>query len=445
MTQIGSGTTILTAASSYAGGTTISAGTLQLGNGGTSGSIVGDVTDNGALAFDRGDVLTFPGVISGIGRVAQAGTGTTILTADSTYTGGTTVSAGTLAVGDASHGSAALSGGGPIAVAAGATLAGYGSVTGAVVNQGTIAVANALPLFAGGPVGTFTINGDVQNAGLLDLTASGAPGNVLSITGNYAATGPNATLAIATVLNAGGPLSNQFTDRLLIAGSDPGTTSVLVKPAGSGAFTSTGFPDAADGISIIQVAGASSASAFTLPGGYITGGTPYQYHLNAYGPGSPNGPAYAPQDLVGNPAGHWDYRLQNAYVSPPGAACRPSPCHPRPPGPTPPGPVPPQPPLPTVPPDVRLELAPQAPAYITVPTALFSAGFQDLDSLHRRLGEIRDDQLQPEPRRGEVFVRAYGSNLDYATDRSFTQDGFNANDRLWRGAVRGERFRAGQR
>ena len=58
------GTTILTAGSTYTGGTAISAGTLQLGNGETTGSIVGDVTNNGTLAFNRSDTVTFPGVIS---------------------------------------------------------------------------------------------------------------------------------------------------------------------------------------------------------------------------------------------------------------------------------------------------------------------------------------------------------------------------------------------
>ena len=50
MNQIGAGTTILTGNNTYTGGTTISAGTLQLGNGGTTGSIVGNVIDNGTLA-----------------------------------------------------------------------------------------------------------------------------------------------------------------------------------------------------------------------------------------------------------------------------------------------------------------------------------------------------------------------------------------------------------
>src|SRR4029077_13632513 len=89
--QNGTGTTVLVRDNSYAEGTTINAGTLQLGNGGTAGSITGNVSDNGVLAFDRSDSVTFAGAISGAGRVTQIGTGTTILTGTNTYTGGTTV------------------------------------------------------------------------------------------------------------------------------------------------------------------------------------------------------------------------------------------------------------------------------------------------------------------------------------------------------------------
>ena len=98
VTQAGTGTTILTGTNTYTGGTLISGGTLQLGNGGASGSIVGNIVDNGALVFDRSGVLSIAGVISGSGTVTQAGTGTTILTGINTYTGATTVQAGTLAV-----------------------------------------------------------------------------------------------------------------------------------------------------------------------------------------------------------------------------------------------------------------------------------------------------------------------------------------------------------
>jgi autotransporter-associated beta strand protein len=76
VSQIGSGTTILTADNTYTGGTTIASGILQLGDGGATGGIVGNVTDNGALVFDRSDTITFAGVISGSGSVSQIGLGT---------------------------------------------------------------------------------------------------------------------------------------------------------------------------------------------------------------------------------------------------------------------------------------------------------------------------------------------------------------------------------
>ncbi|PVY30454.1 autotransporter-associated beta strand repeat-containing protein, partial [Paraburkholderia silvatlantica] len=98
--QIGTGTTVLTGTNIYTGGTTISAGTLQLGNGSTNGSIAGNITDNATLAFDpaSGSTMTEAGVISGIGQVEQIGAGTTVLSGVNTYTGGTTINAGTLQI-----------------------------------------------------------------------------------------------------------------------------------------------------------------------------------------------------------------------------------------------------------------------------------------------------------------------------------------------------------
>src|SRR5256885_2578408 len=77
----------------------IGAGTLALGNGGASGSIVGNVIDNGTFAINRCDAFTFGNVISGTGAFQQNGTGTTIFTGANTYTGTTTISAGTLQIG----------------------------------------------------------------------------------------------------------------------------------------------------------------------------------------------------------------------------------------------------------------------------------------------------------------------------------------------------------
>src|SRR5271165_469984 len=103
LTKTGSGTLLLTGTNTYTGGTTISAGRLAIGNGGTTGSITGNVTDNGTLEFNRSNTITFAGVISGTGDLLQAGTGTLILTANNTFTGGTTVNAGTLQLGDGTN------------------------------------------------------------------------------------------------------------------------------------------------------------------------------------------------------------------------------------------------------------------------------------------------------------------------------------------------------
>jgi len=101
VTQFGSGTVILTGANSYSGTTTISAGALQVGNGGTTGTLgTGGVIDNAALVFNRSDSQTVAGAISGTGTLTQSGSGTTILTGANSYAGMTTIAAGTLQVGN---------------------------------------------------------------------------------------------------------------------------------------------------------------------------------------------------------------------------------------------------------------------------------------------------------------------------------------------------------
>jgi fibronectin-binding autotransporter adhesin len=109
LTQAGPGALILTGANTYIGGTTISAGTLQIGNGAT-GSVVGDIVDNAALVFNRTGTLTYGGVISGTGSLAKIGTSTLTLTGNNTYAGGTTINAGTLAVSSDANLGAASSG-----------------------------------------------------------------------------------------------------------------------------------------------------------------------------------------------------------------------------------------------------------------------------------------------------------------------------------------------
>jgi autotransporter family porin len=93
-----------------------------VGNGGASGSITGDVTNNGALVFNRSDVYQYGGRVSGSGRLVQAGAGTLALAGLNTYSGGTAVQAGTLQLGAASTQSSSNLGSGAVDIAAGATL-----------------------------------------------------------------------------------------------------------------------------------------------------------------------------------------------------------------------------------------------------------------------------------------------------------------------------------
>ncbi len=99
--SLGTGTLVLTASNTYTGGTTVTAGTLQLGDGtANNGYIRGNILNNSAVVFANPAAQTYSGVISGSGSLTEVGTGTLILTASNTYTGGTTVTAGTLQLGD---------------------------------------------------------------------------------------------------------------------------------------------------------------------------------------------------------------------------------------------------------------------------------------------------------------------------------------------------------
>ena len=106
LTQAGSGVLTLLGSNTYTGDTTISAGTLQLGNGGSGASIgnTNGVLDNSSLVFFHGDSVTFLPAISGSGNLTQAGSGVLTLLGNNTYSGSTTVSGGTLQVGNGGGG-----------------------------------------------------------------------------------------------------------------------------------------------------------------------------------------------------------------------------------------------------------------------------------------------------------------------------------------------------
>ena len=152
LTKAGSGLLILTGANTYSTGTLVSAGVLQIGNNGTSGSVTGNITNNAALAFYRTDAFTNSGVISGTGALTNRA-GTLTLSGHSPYTGGTTVSAGTLIVGGSISNSA-------VTVSSGATLAGTGTIGALAALAGTVSPGSTT-----GAAGTLSVTGAVALGG----------------------------------------------------------------------------------------------------------------------------------------------------------------------------------------------------------------------------------------------------------------------------------------
>ncbi|WP_315796568.1 autotransporter domain-containing protein [Bradyrhizobium sp. SZCCHNRI3043] len=205
--QLGSGTTIFSGANTYTGGTIVSAGTLQLGNGGTSGSIVGDVIDNGILAFNHSDGYTFGGTISGSGALEQSGSGTLVLSGHSSYTGPTFINSGILDV----TGELAST----VFVNSGARLMGNGTIGGlAVASRGVVSPGNA--------IGTLNVSGDVSFASgstyEVETNASGAADRIVAtgtarLNGNVVVLPQNGAYAFRTtysILNAADGISGAF-------------------------------------------------------------------------------------------------------------------------------------------------------------------------------------------------------------------------------------------
>lgn len=193
--KVGGGTLVFKADTSddYVGNTTISAGTLQVGDGGSTGELkTTGVINNAALVFNRSNSYTYSGNITGTGTLAQSGAGTLILGGNSTYSGATTVTSGFLFV----NGSLANTSG--VTVGSGGTLGGSGTVGGLTTINGTFGPGNSIDemTFTAGlvlagtsnfevdPTVTLGLNADLATVaggltygGILNLTYGGAAGD----------------------------------------------------------------------------------------------------------------------------------------------------------------------------------------------------------------------------------------------------------------------------
>ena len=209
MAELNAGTLTLTCANNYSGGTTVTGGVLQ----GSTTAVQGNITNNAALVFNQTADGVYAGSLSGNGTLSKIGTGMLALNGNNTFAGSTTIQAGTLEVGDANTSSAFL--GGDVQVASSGTLRGHGTIGGNVVNGGK--------LWAGGSIGTLTVQGDyTQNVGstfIVDALPDGQA-SLLSVGGKASILGGSAiVLAQAgnwvpqtnyTILTAAGGVSGQF-------------------------------------------------------------------------------------------------------------------------------------------------------------------------------------------------------------------------------------------
>jgi autotransporter-associated beta strand protein len=176
-------TLTLTNTNTYSGTTTVSAGTLQVGNGvsGTisntsgvtvsgsgklalnlgAGSIFSNALTDNAQVIAEGTSYTIASPISGSGSLVKTGSGTVKLTGNNTYKGGTAINGGTLLVNNTTG---TGTGTGAVTVNKGAVLGGSGTITGAV----TLASGGVLEPGAGslGDAGTvFSGSSMVWNGG----------------------------------------------------------------------------------------------------------------------------------------------------------------------------------------------------------------------------------------------------------------------------------------
>lgn len=290
------------------------------------------------------------------------------------------------------------------------------------------------PVLTGGAVATLSTDGSsswdmtgdttlagLTNLGVITFGAQDVSGvavahaegessyQALTVNGDYQGGG---VINMRTVLNVGGALADQETDRMLVTGNVSGQTTLGLTTSGTGANTNTALNNQAiptEGISLVQVGGTSTPNAFTLQGGYVVAsGSPYQYRLFAYGPGSNSAPDPS-QDLLpnGQPV-QWDYRLQTAYTDQSGGV------HPG----TPPSSQ-------GTPTNEHPTIVPQGSSYLTAPLALQNYDAAVMDSLYRRLGDVRLGITDTSTQAADVFARTIDTRSVYHTSLGFENYGYN--------------------
>jgi autotransporter-associated beta strand protein len=244
LSLVANGAIILAGANTYTGTTTIQAADgLQLGSGGATGSIAGSISDAGTLTIDRSDDVMLTNAVSGAGTLRQMGTGVTSINTANTYTGGTTLSAGTLAIGN----SGAL-GTGPLTVTNGELL---GTASETLANDTVFSASGSTVTLAAAPNTTLTLTGALTLAknDTINIGTSGQAGKIIweSTPGN-SQTGDKLDLLVGVLTAGGSELGaalSAISETTVEAGATldwAGNIGAVDSLNGPGAVTNSGAP-----------------------------------------------------------------------------------------------------------------------------------------------------------------------------------------------------------
>ncbi len=208
----GSDELIVTGDNNYSGGTTITGGTLTADHADSLGS--GDIANSGVLQVGEGELKN---TLSGSGSLVKTGTGELTLSGDNDYSGGTTISGGTLTADHAdSLGTGAIANSGVLQVGEGElenTLSGSGSLVktgsgeltlsgdngysgGTTITGGTLIADNADSLGTGAVANSGVLQ---VGEGELENTLSGSGSLVKTGTGELTLSGDNSYSGTTTI------------------------------------------------------------------------------------------------------------------------------------------------------------------------------------------------------------------------------------------------------
>ena len=215
---------------------------------GNTTSLQGNIIDNGKLVFDQTGTGTFAGIISGSGSVVVQNSGSVVLSGNNTYSGGTTVSSGTLSVSGSSP-----TGSGNVVVAASATLMGTGTIAGTLTVDGSLKPGNS-PGYLSSAQSVILNSGSTYKQDIAGTTQA-------SSTSPAGATGYYSFLNVGgqLVINAGATLMPQLQN--------------LFQTTESGYGSAAYIPNLGDTFRIATAAGGISGtfSAITQPAGLASG------------------------------------------------------------------------------------------------------------------------------------------------------------------------------